>query len=195
MMTLRFSRVHFVCKFECKFAQRQPPPRQGGRTVLALQKRRCYALAPVGPANRDAFREPGASPRPKSPTVSKLSWGKNDDIFVRKWAIYEYSGSNPVRRLIEFLHFCEKRPSTPLRPHYGDVRKTTHPPARQPAPDPPTPPPRRLAPFQTTHPPSGALAQRVLPANSPRGQRNTTLLMPAGGRRRRARIRGPYGAP
>ena len=85
---LRFSRVHFVCKFVCKFAQQQPPPRQGGRTVLALQKRRCYALAPAGPANRDAFREPGASPRPKSPAVSKLSWGKNVDIFVRKWAIW-----------------------------------------------------------------------------------------------------------
>ena len=28
------------------------------------------------------------SPRPKSLAVSKLSWGKNVDIFVRKWAIW-----------------------------------------------------------------------------------------------------------
>ena len=79
---------HFVCKFECKFAQQQPPPHRSGRTVLALQKRRCYAPAPMGPANRDANREPGASPRAKTPTVLEFSWGKNDYIFVQFWAIW-----------------------------------------------------------------------------------------------------------
>ena len=116
-------------KFVCKFAQQQPPPHHSGRTVLALQKRRCYTPAPngaatpphpwgpdamggtyrttgkwsvhartpmerqeqttlMGPANRDANREPGASPRAKTPTVSEFSWYKNGYIFVRFWAIW-----------------------------------------------------------------------------------------------------------
>ena len=100
MTTNGFRGCHFVCKFECKFAQQQPAPHRSGRTVLALQKRRFHAPAPMGPANRDANREPGASPRAKTPTVLEFSWGKNDYIFVRFWAIWGlYCGvATPWRR-------------------------------------------------------------------------------------------------
>ena len=42
----------------------------------------------MGLANRDAFREAGASPRSKSPAVSEFSWYKNDYTFVRFWLIW-----------------------------------------------------------------------------------------------------------
>ena len=84
MITSGFSGCHFVCRFVCRFAQQQPPPNRVGRTVLALQKRRCYAPAPMGPANRDANREPGASARSKTPTVLEFSLDKNDYTFCPK---------------------------------------------------------------------------------------------------------------
>ena len=52
-----------------------------GRTRLALQKRLHHTVGPPGPANRNTFRGAHASPRSKTPAVSKWSWGKNDHTF------------------------------------------------------------------------------------------------------------------